>query len=100
MQAGQTPKDKFWSVVHWLFNYGHVTDWFHPQNEFGQVIARVAGINPDEIGQKRDVKYLKDKYIAAWKTVAHMMECYHKSGQNVDPTAPWADPAIETFFEL
>jgi hypothetical protein len=100
LQAGQTPKDKFWSVVHWLFNYGYVSDWFHPQNEFGEVISRVAGINPDEIGQKRDVKYLKDKYIATRKTVAHMMECYRKSGQNVDATAPWADPAIEDFFDL
>ncbi len=58
LQAGQKPKDKFWYIVAWLFNYGYGTDWFHPHNEFGDTISRVAGINPDEIGQKCFVKYL------------------------------------------
>jgi hypothetical protein len=100
LQAGQTPRDKFWSVVHWLFNYGHVSDWFHPANEFSEVIGKVAGINPDAVGQKRDIKYLREKFTQTRKTVAQMVEAYKKSGQNVDATRPWADPAIEGFFEM
>jgi hypothetical protein len=100
LQAGQTPRDKFWTIVHWLFNYGYVSDWFHPHNEFSEAINKVAGINPDALGQKRDIKYLRDKYTQTRKTVAHMVEAYKKSGQNVDATRPWADPAIEGFFEM
>ncbi len=40
-----------------------VTDWFHLLNKFSHVIGRVAGINPDKVGQKLDMKYLHDKYI-------------------------------------
>ncbi len=58
LHAGQTPKDKFWSVVYWLYNYGHVRDWFHQQNEFADVISRVSGINPDEVRQKCNDKYV------------------------------------------
>ena len=100
LQAGQTQRDKFWTVVHWLYNYGYVSDWFHPQNEFAEEIGRVAGINPDSLGQKRDIKYLREKYTQARKTVAHIMDCYRKSGQNLDATRPWADPAVEGFFDL
>ncbi len=99
-QAGQTPRDKFWSVCYWLFNYGHHSDWFHPTNEFGERIGKVACINPDELGQHRDIKYLRKKYDVTRKTLMLMLEAYKKSGQHVDATQPWGDPAIEDFFEM
>jgi hypothetical protein len=61
------------------------------------MIGRVAGINLDKVGQKKDVKYLKDKSMAKLKTVAHMMECSRKNRQNVDSPAQWTNPAIKNF---
>ncbi len=100
LNAGQTPRDRFWGVVYWLYNYGHVSSWFHPINEFKDLQPKVVMINPDDIDQHREVGYLKEKYGLLKKTVAMMVEKFQESGQNCDPTQPWGDPAIEGFFKL
>jgi hypothetical protein len=100
LNAGQTPRDRFWSVVYWLYNYGHVSTWFHPVNEFKDTQKLVKNINPDDIDQHRDIVYLKEKYGLLKKTVAMMVEKFQQSGQNCDPTQPWADAEIEGFFKL
>ncbi len=100
LNAGQTPLDCFWSVVYWLYNYGHVSTWFHPVNEFKESQKKVEQINPDDINQHRDVAYLKEKYCLLKKTVAMMVEKFHQSGQNCNPAQQWADTEIEGFFKL
>jgi hypothetical protein len=100
LNAGQTPRDRFWSVVYWLYNYGHVSSWFHPVNEFKDTQKKVDQVNPDDLDQHRDVSYLKEKYGLLKKTVSMMIEKFEQSGQNCDPTQPWADAEIEGFFKL
>ncbi len=48
--AGQTPQDRFWQAVCWLFNYGFSSDWFHPQNKIWEKVKKVASINPCHVG--------------------------------------------------
>ena len=61
LQAQQTPKDKFWTIAHWMYNVGYGSDWFDPKNEFIGLHLRVAGVNPCELDQFRSLKSVMEK---------------------------------------
>ncbi len=83
VNAGQMPKDKFWQVVFWLYNYSDQTDWFHPVNVFEDKVKKVVSINPDELGEYCSIPVLMEKYNSIKTIVTLLVENFKHSGQNL-----------------
>ena len=62
LQAQQSPSDKFWTIVCWLYNVGYDTPYFNPSNEFGAIHPKVEHIDPAAKDQYLDVEDLQKKW--------------------------------------
>jgi len=98
LQAQQTPRDKFWTIVHWMYNVAYDVEWFNPTNEFLDIKDNVGLINPGEKDQFRTLEELQKHWNDTKKRMNYMLEQYDTSGNNMDVTQ--ADSDHERFYKL
>ena len=98
LQAQQTPKDKFWSIVHWMYNCAYNVEWFKPSNDFAELYSSVADIDPCCVDQFRTKVQLQTRWQACKLSIQIMNDAYERSGQNADVLAPNND--YEGFYHL
>jgi len=98
LQAQQTPSDKFWTIVHWMYNVAYDVEWFAPTNEFLNIQAHVDKIDPSKRIQFRTVEVLKKQWGETKKRMNFMLKKYGESGGAEDVTLP--DSNHTRFYNL
>ena len=98
LQAQQTPKDKFWSIVHWMYNCAYDVEWFKPFNEFGELHPKVSGIDPATLDQFRTKADLQSRWAKIKLAIQICSDAYETSGQNADVLTPGND--YDDFYHM
>lgn len=84
LNAKQTPGDKFWTIVHFIYNVLYDSEHFALTNELAEVHTMVEKINLQQKDQQRTVTQLMQHWAEIKKRMNWMLDQYKTSGQNCD----------------